>query len=150
MEERLNVASRWLVALTAVIVPLTVIVLISAPWGLNYQYDVGQWTKYMLFAAWILFALSLGAGVSVLVSPPAGESGGEQEAPADAVEGEPGEEGEEEKEKPAGPEAKPAFNFDYALLLSQATCFMLGMILYVVYLSWMILSLKPMSGLTGM
>lgn len=146
MEERLGLASRWLTALSAVVIPLTVIVLVSGSWAVNYQYNTAQWTKYVLFASWILFTLSLVAGVTNLISPPLeADAAGEAAAAPGSQEGETPE-GEEVR---IGPRPKPAVDFNYAMLLGQAAAFMLGMTLYVVYISWMVLSVKPLPVLGG-
>lgn len=142
MEEKLNTASRWLLALAVILIPLTMIAIVSGAWGLNYQFNTNQWTRYLLFASWILLALSAVVGTANLISPPELET---ENAPAKAKSPERGsdeEEEEETSEPTAGKKAKPDVNIGYAFTLAQACSFALGMILYVAYMSWMILGLQ--------
>ena len=144
MEEKLNSASRWLMALAVILIPLTVIALVSSVWGLNYQFDTNQWTRYLLFASWILLTLSFVAGIAGLISPPEPELAPVKtaELPEAASESEK-DEGEESEGRVPAKKAKTAFNLGYALLLVQSCTFALGLILYVAYISWMILGLQP-------
>lgn len=152
MEERLNTASRWLLALAVILIPLTVIALVSGAWGLNYQFGTNQWTRYLLFASWILLAISAVVGITSLISPPELES---EKVPEKARQPEPvseeeeGEEGEEKVERVSPKKAKPAFNAAYAFTLAQACFFSLGIILYIAYISWMLLGLQAYPTTTG-
>jgi hypothetical protein len=146
MEEKLNMASRWLLALAVILIPLTVITIVSGAWGLNYQFNTNQWTRYLLFASWILLALSAIVGTANIISPPELESemaASAVKSPASAMDEE---EGEEEEEAGAGrpprTKEKRPFNYAYAFTLTQACSFVLGMVLYVAYMSWMILGLQ--------
>ena len=148
MEEKLNTASRWLLALAVILIPLTVIAIVSGAWGLNYQFDTNQWTRYLLFASWILLTLSVVVGIASIISPPEPVLADVVTSPAvmgDADE----DETEEGAGRPAPMKTKPAFNFPYALLLTQACTFAVGMILYVAYMSWMILGLQAYPTTTG-
>lgn len=142
MEEKLNTTSRWLLALAVLLIPLTVIAIVSGAWGLNYQFDTNQWTRYLLFASWILMAISAIVGIANLISPPELEP--EKKAvKAQASASAPGEGEEEEGSRPVATRAaKPALNMAYAFTLAQACSFALGMILYVAYVSWLILGLQ--------
>jgi hypothetical protein len=154
MEEKLNSASRWLMALAVILIPLTVIALVSSVWGLNYQFDTNQWTRYLLFASWILLAISAIIGITNIISPPELES---EKAPTKAKEKSPAplsEEGEGEDEEGAErvetKKAKPAFNAVYAFTLAQACFFSLGIILYVAFISWMLLGLQAYPASSGL
>jgi hypothetical protein len=144
MEERFSTASRWLTALAVILIPLSVIAIVSGAWGVNYQFDTNQWTSYLLFASWVLLMLSVIAGISNLISPPEREPAKIAAAALPATASETDEdEGEEEEGRVPAQKEKAAFNFGYALLLAQACTFALGMILYVAYISWMILGVQP-------
>jgi hypothetical protein len=143
MDEKLNTTSRWLLALAVILIPLTAIALVSGAWGVNYQFDTNQWIRYLIFASWILLAISAVTGIANLINPPELESE-KAVTPAPAggsLEVEDDEDGEDtsstDKEK-----VKPAFNAAYAFTLAQACSFALGLILYVAYMSWMILGLQ--------
>jgi len=144
MEEKLNAASRWLTALAVIMIPLSVIAIVSGAWGVNYQFDTNQWISYLVFASWILLMLSVIAGIANLISPPEQESGeAAAEVPAATASESEEDEAEGGEARVPAKKAKSAFNFAYALLLTQACTFTLGMILYVAYISWMILGVQP-------
>jgi len=148
MDEKLYTASRWLAALAIILIPLSVIAVVSGAWGLNYQFDTAQWTKYLLFASWMLLTLSVLAGIANLISPPEAELEKMETAVKAEAEGE--KEGDEEEGTKSVPKPeKPAFNIGYAFLLAQACTLVLGLILYVAYISWMILGLQPYPALTA-
>lgn len=149
MDEKLYTASRWLAALAIILIPLSVIAVVSGAWGLNYQFDTAQWTKYLLFASWILLTLSVIAGLANLISPPEVEMEKAETAAKAEVEGETEGEEEEGAKRSPKPEAS-SFNVGYAFLLAQACTLALGLILYVAYVSWMILGLQPYPALTGL
>ena len=144
MEEKLNTVSRWLLALAVILIPLTVIAVVSGAWGVNYQFNTNQWTKYLLFASWILLGISAVVGTANLISPPELESEKAAEAAGAAVSGPHDEEEEEAEglERPARKKERPPFNYVYAFTLTQASSFVLGIVLYVAYVSWMILGLQ--------
>ncbi|RJP30218.1 MAG: hypothetical protein C4536_10325 [Actinobacteria bacterium] len=149
MDERLYTASRWLTALAIILVPLSVIAVVSGAWGLNYQFDTAQWTRYLLFASWILLALSVIAGIANLISPP--EVTLEKPVAPARMEAAGETEGDEEETAKSAPQAdKPPFNVGYAFLLAQACTLALGVVLYVAYISWMILGLQSYPALTGL
>ena len=146
MEERFSTASRWLTALAVILIPLSVIAIVSGAWGVNYQFNTNQWTSYLLFASWVLLMLSVIAGISNLISPPEREPAKIAAAALAATASETDEEeeeGEEEEGRVPAQKEKAALNFGYALLLAQACTFALGMILYVAYISWMVLGVQP-------
>jgi len=146
MDEKLNAASRWLTALAVIVIPLSVIAVVSSAWGLNYQFETAQWTRYLLFASWILLTLSVLAGIANFISPPEAEL--EKADPAvEAKDAGETEEGEGESAERGPKTVKKPFNIGYAFLLSQACTMALGLILYVAYISWMILALQPYSSL---
>jgi len=149
MEERLNTASRWLLALAVILIPLTVIALVSGAWGLNYQFNTNQWTRYLLFASWILLAISAVVGITSLISPPELESEKVSEKTRPPEAGSEEEEGEEKVELVSPKKAKPGFNAAYAFTLAQACFFSLGIILYIAYISWMLLGLQAYPTGTG-
>ena len=140
MEDRLNGVSRWLVALTVVFIPLSIFILISGPWSANY--GTNQWTRYLLFASWILLTLSLIAGVANLIAPPLEEENGKGEIPM--VKEETDTEEEEKEKTVTEVQTKRRMNMEYSLLMAQATTFLLGIIIYVVYISWMVLPEIPL------
>ncbi len=142
MEDRFFGVSRWLVALTVMFIPISVLILVSGVWGYNVQLGLNQWTRYLLFVSWILLTISLIAGISNLISPPFEEGAEEEDKPlvANKAEKAADEEGGEDEDKPAEiVKKKRNLNVGYALLLTQAGTFLLGVIIYVVYISWMIL-----------
>jgi len=144
MDEKLNVASRWLLALAVILIPLTVIAIVSGAWGLNYQLNTNQWTRYLLFASWILLALSAVVGTANLITPPEAESGKSLAEPR-PVPREGGDEEEDtdgEPKRSDRPKGRPAFNSVYAFMLAQACTFVVGIILYIAYMSWMLLGLQ--------
>jgi hypothetical protein len=140
-------------ALAVILIPLTAIAIVSGAWGLNYQFNTNQWTRYLLFASWILLAISAVVGTANLISPPELESekaAAKAQKLAVAKDDEDEEEKEEGSERISSREAKPAFNYAYAFTLTQACSFALGMILYVAYMSWMILGLQAYPTTTGL
>lgn len=143
MEEKMNLASRWLMALAVLMIPLSVIAIVSGAWGVNYQFDTNQWTNYLVFVSWVLFLLSIVAGIVNVISPPEleGEKA-ETAAPVAEVSGPDADEEEEVGTTVPAKKKKSAFNFAYAMLLTQVFTFSLGMVVYVAYISWMILGLK--------
>ncbi len=149
MDEKLNTASRWLAALAVILIPLSVLAVVSSAWGLNYQFETAQWTRYLLFASWILLTLSVLAGIANFISPPE-EEVEDKEAVARAKDEGVMEEGEEESAERSPKTTKKPLNLGYAFLLAQACTLALGLLLYVAYISWMILALQPYSSLTGM
>jgi hypothetical protein len=139
MEDRFYNVSRWLVAMAVFFIPLSVIILVAGVWSYNVQMGLNQWTRYLLFVSWVLMTVSIITGISNLIAPPLEEKGEETRAVIpEEEEGEGAAEGE--KEKPAErPAKKGKINVGYAFLLAQAGTFLLGVVLYVVYVSWMIL-----------
>ena len=144
MEEKLETASRWLMALAVILIPLTAIAIVSGAWGVNYQFNTNQWTRYLLFASWILLAVSAVAGTANLISPPELESERAAAAmkPVESQSHDEEEEEEEGSEVVVTKEDKAPFNYNYAFTLAQACTFVLGIVLYVAYMSWMILGLQ--------
>ncbi len=136
MEDRINVISRWFVALTVVFIPLSILVLISGSWGANFLSS--QWTRYLLFASWVALTVSLVVGAGNTVVFMAEEEGEEAEPPAldPAPEGE----GEgSEKEQASADKRSKAQSMSYNLLLVQVATFLVGVVLYVAFISWMLL-----------
>ncbi len=152
MNEKLNTASRWLLALAVILIPLSVIAVVSSAWAVNWQFGTNQWTKYLLFAAWILLSLSVVTGIANLISPPEMEAAAAEAAAPPPVASASGEEEEVEESAERVPvkKGKPAFNLGYAFLLAQACTFALGMIFYVTYISWMILGLQAYPSTPGL
>lgn len=141
MNDRSSGAVRWLTALAVVFIPLSIIILISGSWLANFTSN--QWTRYLLFASWISLTLSVVLGVVNMV----GRLG--EEGPLSVVGGTGGEEteasGTTEYKGLSGME-KEGYRVEQALLLGQATAFLLGLFLYVAFISWMVL---PRIGPTG-
>lgn len=135
MEDRSNVVSRWLVALTVVFIPLSIFILISGPWGANYI-DL-QWTRYLLFASWVSLTLSFIVGIANMVTFPSERSEQVDEVPPPELEE--GSEALKEWNARLEKSRKNAISSKNALMLAQATTFMLGLILYVAFISWMLL-----------
>ncbi len=146
MEDRYERASRLLTALATMMLPLTLLAMATWTWYVNYanyQFNTNKWTSYLLLACWIFFLLAVIAGISSLINPPAPEIGLE----AASASGEPKEAAGEEKngEEPGiGPAKKPRINLGYALLLAQSASFVLGLLLFFVYVAWLLLGLDPL------
>lgn len=134
MEDRYNVISRWLVALTVVFIPLSLMTLITGTWGANYI--DAQWTRYLLFASWIALTLSLIVGAGNMLTFMA-ESSVRSKVKATAVIDVSTEEGEEEIIETV--EEETSSTMSSGLLLAQISTFILGIILYVAFISWMLL-----------
>ncbi len=138
MEDRISVISRWFVALTVVFIPLSILVLISGSWGANFLSS--QWTRYLLFASWVALTVSLvvGAGNTVvfMAEDKEEEKGAE---PASSDEG--AEEEAEDRERAPAPKARngKSSSMSYNLLLVQVATFLVGVVLYVAFISWMLL-----------
>lgn len=141
MYDRSSGTVRWLTALAVVFIPLSIIILISGSWLANFTSN--QWTRYLLFASWISLTLSVVLGVVNMV----GRLGEEGPLPvAGGTKREAAEEGKTlEDEGPRDMESE-GYRVEQALLLGQATAFLLGLFLYVAFISWMVL---PRIGLTG-
>ncbi len=150
MGEKLDLASRWLLALAVILIPLTVMAIVSGAWGLNYQLNTNQWTRYLLFASWVLLAFSAVAGTANLITPPGEECGeGAVEVTPEPRRGEGGEEGAGgEPRLPERAGGMRDFSTAYAFVLAQACAFVAGIIVFIAYLSWMLLGLQafPASG----
>jgi hypothetical protein len=150
MEDRFYGVSRWLVALTVVFIPLSVIMLVSGVWGYNVQLGLNQWTRYLLFVSWVLLTISLIAGISNLITPPLEEEAEGKAGSQTAMKAEKDEEGGDDDDKPVEEvNKKRNLNVGYALLLTQAGTFLMGVIVYVVYISWMILPYINIPKTTG-
>lgn len=138
MEDRIGLVSRWFVALTAVFIPLSILVLISGSWGANFLSS--QWTRYLLFASWVALTVSLvvGAGNTVAFMAVDGEK---EEGTGSLSPGEGGG-GEGESEglaRTSGVRKENSSNMSYNLLLVQVGTFLVGVVLYVAFISWMLL-----------
>jgi ABC-type transporter Mla maintaining outer membrane lipid asymmetry permease subunit MlaE len=132
MEDRYNVISRWLVALTVVFIPLSLMTLITGTWGANYI--DAQWTRYLLFASWIALTLSLIVGAGNMLTFMADTSGrAKKKAAALDVPT------EEQEEIVESVEEEASSSMGASLVLVQVSTFLLGMILYVTFISWMLL-----------
>jgi hypothetical protein len=136
MEESYRTVSRWIMALAVIFIPLSIIILVSGPWSYNFQVQANQWIRYLLFISWILITLAIITGIANMLSPMQDEEAGE------AVEVKPAitemAEGEEGGEKPEPVRPKSKMSMGFTMLMSQAVLFSLGIILYVVYISWLI------------
>jgi hypothetical protein len=139
-EERIYQVSKWLLALVAVIIPLSILILISALFAANYP--AREWTRFLLFAAWMCWTISLIAGVVNIVGFFFTEESGIQEGqPIDEVEEkqeEIGEAGQEEK-KEVEPEKNSSALWSASLMGAQAAFFMTGVLLYVAFCAYMVL-----------
>ncbi|MFW6113976.1 MAG: hypothetical protein ACOC78_03535 [Actinomycetota bacterium] len=136
-ENRMYDTSRWLVALAAVVIPLSIIIMVS---GFSYNYTGRQWTRYLLLAALIAWVLSLAAGVINLIGfstaeppdlgqeKPAGGFG-EEKAPAEGM--------LEEAVESTGKQSSQKMGA--SLLVAQAAFFLGGAFVYVAFCCWMIL-----------
>ena len=138
MEDRIGLVSRWFVAIAVVFIPLSILVLISGSWGANFLSS--QWTRYLLFASWVALTVSLvvGAGNTVVFMA---------ESPRMVARGEDPEgekEGGEETPVPSASRGKSS-NMSYNLLLVQVASFLVGVVLYVAFISWMLLPKIVMS-----
>jgi len=139
-EERIYQVSKWLLALVAVIIPLSILILISALFAANYP--AREWTRFLLFAAWMCWTISLIAGVVNIVGFFFTEESGIQEGqPVDEVEEkqeEIGEAGQEEKKAVEGEKNSSAL-WSASLMGAQAAFFMTGVLLYVAFCAYMVL-----------
>jgi hypothetical protein len=144
MEEKINVVSRWLVALTVIFIPLSIIILVSGSWGANFL-DM-QWTRYLLFASWIALTLSLIVGAGNMITFMAVDASPKKKKPT-VVNKSNGDEGEDgaEDEKADKPADNPSSSMSYNLMVVQVGTFVIGVILYVAFVSWMILPLITLS-----
>lgn len=143
MEERGSRAAQWLTALSVVYVPLSIIILLSGSWMVNFSSN--QWTRYLLFASWVSMVVSAVFGVFNMISLPAELRG--RPVGRRLEKGEPGSEEGEREEPMEGPcsavsapgATEPVSPRAQGLLLAQATAFLLGLFLYMAFISWMIL-----------
>ncbi|MGQ9474494.1 MAG: hypothetical protein ACUVRX_04285 [Actinomycetota bacterium] len=134
MNDRSSGAVRWLTALAVVFIPLSIIILISGSWLANFTSN--QWTRYLLFASWISLTLSVVLGVANMVGR-LGEEGPFPVAGGTEVDKVVG----GKTTLDPGPYAmkRERYGVEEALLLGQATTFLLGLFLYVAFISWMVL-----------
>ncbi len=139
MEDRIGLVSRWFVALTVVFIPLSILVLISGSWGANFLSS--QWTRYLLFASWVALTVSLVVGAGNTVAFMAVDGGKEGEAgPLSPGEDGGGEGESDERDREAfGVREKKSSSMSYNLLLVQVGTFLVGVVLYVAFISWMLL-----------
>ena len=139
-EERIYQVSKWLLALVAVIIPLSILILISALFAANYP--AREWTRFLLFAAWMCWTISLIAGVVNIVGFFFTEESGIQEGqPVDEVEEkqeEIGEAGQEGKKAVEGEKNSSAL-WSASLMGAQSAFFMTGVLLYVAFCAYMVL-----------
>lgn len=147
VNDKTSAAARWLTALAVVFVPLSIIILISGSWLANFTSN--QWTRHLLFASWISLTLSVILGVVNMVGQPEGRASLSEERMDDKGCGEKArDQGAEGSE--AAPDFPPfsgkTYTMEQILLLIQATTFILGLFLYVAFISWMVL---PKINLTG-
>ncbi|NPV58232.1 MAG: hypothetical protein HPY75_01050 [Actinobacteria bacterium] len=139
MEDRIGLVSRWFVALTVVFIPLSILVLISGSWGANFLSS--QWTRYLLFASWVALTVSLVVGAGNTVVFMAEDKEEDEKSPRVVARGEDPEgekEGGEETPAPSASRGKSS-NMSYNLLLVQVATFLVGVVLYVAFISWMLL-----------
>ena len=141
-EERIYQVSRWLLALAAVIIPLSIFVLISGPFSANYL--TRQWTRYMLFASWICWTISLIAGIVNILGFFFTETSGIKEGQSAGGEDEGiGEPESVEKAPVAEKEGKgdkeSSALWSASLMGAQAAFFMTGVLLYVAFCAYMLL-----------
>jgi len=142
--ERVFRAAQWLTALAVVFLPLSIIILLSGSWMVNFTSN--QWTRYLLFASWLAFLLSVVMGVFNMISAPAerrrrpasrlADDGGRTGDPE-----EPGGKARPEDDAPALSAAtgERQLSGGQGMLLAQATVFLMGLFLYMAFISWMIL-----------
>jgi type VI protein secretion system component VasK len=140
MEERYNTVSRWIMALAVLFIPLSIIILVSGPWSYNFQVQAHQWTRWLLFASWVLITLAIIAAIANMLSPAEQAAGEEAEAgavPPGSAESGTVAEAEEESAVVVRPKGKMSMAF--SMLMTEAVLFSLGIILYVIYISWLII-----------
>jgi hypothetical protein len=139
-EDRIYQVSRWLLALVAVIIPLSILILISALFAANYP--AREWTRFLLFAAWMCWTISLIAGVVNIVGFFFSEETGIPEKTAfDEIV-----EKQEEMDKAGGEDKKAdekksdsSALWSASLMGGQAAFFMTGVLLYVAFCAYMVL-----------
>jgi hypothetical protein len=142
-EERIYQVSKWLLALVSVIIPLSILILISALFAANYP--AREWTRFLLFAAWMCWTISLIAGVVNIVGFFFAETSGIKEGQpvgeeGDKVEGlEPSESTVVEKEEIEKKEKDSSALWSASLMGAQAAFFMTGVLLYVAFCAYMVL-----------
>ncbi|MDY6795278.1 MAG: hypothetical protein SWK76_08370 [Actinomycetota bacterium] len=138
-EDRMYDVTRWLVALVAVVLPLSILIMVSALFG--YNYPGREWTRFLLFASWIAWAISLTAGVINLIGfslaePLAGvkkAEAGSDEPPSESPEDTLPEESVGEFLE------ETSLRMSSSLLVSQAAFFLGGAFIYIAFCCWMIL-----------
>lgn len=139
-EERIYQVSKWLLALVTVIIPLSILILISALFAANYP--AREWTRFILFAAWMCWTISLIAGVVNIVGFFFTETSGIKEGqPVNEVEEkqeETGKIGQEEQKAVEGKKDSSAL-WSASLMGAQAAFFMTGVLLYVAFCAYMVL-----------
>lgn len=141
-EERLFTVSRWLLALTLIFIPLSIVVLISVVFA--YNYPDRQWTRYLLLLSWISSALSFLLGLMNLIGFSMAR-GGENTCEERETEGE--DQGEEDfMSSPPSTMAVESLSHPRGgghpaggMLMGQAFTLAVSVILYVAFLCWMLL-----------
>jgi len=141
-EERIYQVSRWLLALAAVIIPLSILVLISGPFSANYL--ARQWTRYMLCASWICWTISLIAGIVNILGFFFTETSGIKEGQSAGGEDEGMGEPESVEEAPVAEkegkgDKESSALWSASLMGAQAAFFMTGVLLYVAFCAYMLL-----------
>jgi hypothetical protein len=139
-EDRIYQVSRWLLALVAVIIPLSILILISALFAANYP--AREWTRFLLFAAWMCWTISLIAGVVNIVGFFFSEETGIQQAtPFDEVmeKQEEMDKASEEEKKAEEKKGDSSALWSASLMGAQAAFFMTGVLLYVAFCAYMVL-----------
>lgn len=139
-EERIYQFSKWLLALVSVIIPLSILILISALFAANYP--AREWTRFLLFAAWMCWTISMVAGVVNIVGFFFTEESGIKEQKPAEEEKEKQEETEEigqgEKVEVEAEKDSSAV-WSASLMGAQAAFFMTGILLYVAFCAYMVL-----------
>ncbi len=151
MEGKYSKASLWLTGLAVLFIPLSIIILFSGPWSYNFQVQTNQWVRYLLFISWIMITLAIIAGIANLISPMAEEEVVEgvkaKHSALEAGEDDTVVEAKEESNVMVRPKSKMTATM--VTFMSQAILFTLGIILYVVYISWLLLPAVSQKLLTG-
>ncbi len=140
-EERLFTVARWLLALTVIFIPLSIVVLISAVF--IYNYPDRQWTRYLLLFSWVSSSVSFFLGMVNMVGLSLSGEEGSSGVSSAVVDDESGDEFMSETPSTSIPQTayqRRSVGFPAGgMLMAQAFTLAVAIALYVAFLCWMLL-----------